>query len=205
MGSGVYAALRRISLTVVATTASTGAWAVEILDASVDKEDGVYHVIGNSLIDASPEFIYSILIDFDNFHKISNSITDTHVVESSVPGELLGYTRIEACVMFFCRTAERVERITASPSTVIEAEAIPDQGDFVIYHTRWALVPQGDVTRVTYKAEFQPDFWMPPLISTWAIKRKLVSSAENLGARIEYLAKNGLTLAQIQVPPPTDQ
>jgi len=172
--------------------------AVEILDASVDKKDGVYYVIGTSLIQASPEFVYATLMDFDNFHKISNGIVETHFVASEVPGEVLGYTRIEACVLFFCRSAEKLERIEVTPNTEIRTEILPEHSDFVINNARWKLVGQGDVTRLTYEAEFQPDFWMPPLISTWAIKRKLVGSAESLGLRIEYLARNGLTLAQIE-------
>ncbi len=56
------------------------------------------------------------------------------------------------------------------------------------------------MTRLTYEARFQPKFWLPPLISTWAIKRKLIDSAETIGLRIEYLAKHGLTLARIEEP-----
>ena len=176
------------------------AGAVEILDASVEKKDGVYHVLGSSLVEAPPEFIYATLIDFDNFHKISSGIAETRFVDSDTPGELLGYTRIEACVLFFCRSAEKLERVEATPHTEIRTESIPDKSDFKINNARWTLVPQGNVTRLVYEAEFQPDFWMPPLISTWAVKRKLVDSAETIGLRIEYLAKNGLTLAMIEEP-----
>ncbi len=174
--------------------------AVEILDASVEKKDGIYHVVGSSLILASPEFIYATLMDFDNFHKIAGGITETRFVESEIPGELLGYTRIESCVLFFCRKAEKLERIFATPHTEIRTESIPENSDFKINNTRWILSPEGEVTRLTYEARFQPKFWLPPLISTWAIKRKLIDSAETIGLRIEYLAKHGLTLARIEEP-----
>ena len=191
----------RFVLTLVAVLASGPSWSVEILDAEVEKEDGVYHVIGSSIVDASPEFIYATLIDFDNFHKISSGIPETHFVESDVPGEVLAYTRIEACVLWFCRSAEKLERIEATPFREIRTYSIPAGSDFELNNTRWTLEEHGDGTQLTYEAEFKPDFWMPPLISNWAIKRKLIESAENIGLRIEYLESNGITLRQIADPP----
>jgi hypothetical protein len=43
----------------------------------------------------------------------------------------------------------------------------------------------------------EPDFWMPPLISKWAIRYKLRKSAELIGMRIEYLEENGIALESI--------
>ncbi|MGI9342202.1 MAG: SRPBCC family protein [Gammaproteobacteria bacterium] len=191
----------RFILISLALLASAGATAVEILDAVVTKKDGRYHVHGVSRIDASPEFIFATLMDFDNFHKISGGIGETRFVPSDVPGELLGYTRIEACVLFFCRKAEKVERIEGVPNTEIRTEIIPERSDFRFYESRWTIEPTDDGTIVTHDAEFEPDFWMPPLISTWAIKRKLVKSAEGIGLNLEYLQANGLTLAMIREEP----
>lgn len=180
--------------------AAPAAHAVEILDAQVEKRGDRYHVFGSSLIQASPEFIYATLMDFDNFHKLAGGIKETRFVESEMPGEILGYTRIESCVLFFCRGADKLERIEAVPYSEIRAAAIPEESDFIINNSRWVLTRQGDATLLNYEAEFEPDFWLPPLISSWAIKRKLVASAESMGMRIEYLAQHGLTLGQIKDP-----
>lgn len=188
----------RFTFLSIALLASAGAAAVEILDTVVTKKDGRYRVHGVSLIDASPEFIYATLMDFDNFHKISGGISETRFVPSAVPGELLGYTRIEACVLFFCRKAEKVERIEGVPNAEIRTEIIPERSDFRFYESRWTITPTDNGTKVTHDAEFEPDFWMPPLISTWAIKRKLIESAEGIGLNLEYLQANGLTLALIR-------
>lgn len=187
-------------LTLVVSLGAVSASAVEILDASVAKRDGIYYVAGSSVVHAPAEFIFDTLIDFDNFHKIAGGITETRFVDGDVPGERLGYTRIESCVLFFCRSAEKLERIESAPHREIRTRAIPEASDFELNNARWTLVPEGEATRLTYEAEFRPKFWLPPLISTWAIKRKLVESAETIGLRIEYLHRNGLTLAQIREP-----
>jgi len=190
----------RYILILIALLASPDGLAVEILDAQVEKKGDRYHVAGSSLIQATPEFIYATLMDFDNFHKLAGGIKETRFVASETPGEILGYTHIESCVLFFCRGADKLERIEATPYSEIRAEAIPEESDFIFNNSRWILTRQGDATVLKYEAEFEPDFWLPPLISTWAIKKKLVDSAESIGRRIEYLEQNGLTLAQVKEP-----
>lgn len=175
-------------------------FAVEIIDATVEKDGDRYHVYGSSLIQASPEFVYDTLMDFDNFHKIAGGIKETRFVDGEHPDEIYGYTLIESCVLFYCRKAEKLEKIDATPHSEIRTRVIPDKSDFVINDSRWTISRQGDATLLKYESEFEPDFWLPPLISAWAIKRKLVNSAETIGMRIEYLAQQGLTLAQIRDP-----
>jgi len=184
----------------VAMLVAQAAGSVEVLEATVDKEDGIYRVFGESIVEAPPDFIYATLIDYDNFYKISSGIPETRFVESDDPDEVLAYTRVEACVMFFCRSAERLERIESTPYEEIHTTALPEQSDFDVYESHWKLSRHERGTRITYAAEFKPDFWMPPLISNWAIKRKLVESAESIGMRIEYLQNNGLQLSQIEAP-----
>jgi hypothetical protein len=178
--------------------ASAAAPAVEILDSSVQKKDGRYHVVGTSLLQARPEFVFATLMDYDNFHKLAGGIVETRFVTSDVPGEVLGYTRIESCVLFFCRSAEKIERIEATPHREIRTYTIPERSDFEVNDTRWILTPKGDFTELTYEAVFKPKFWIPPLIDTWAIKRKMLASAENIGMRIEFMAQRGLTLERVR-------
>ena len=187
-------------LTFLTALACVNAAAVEILEATVEKRDDVYYVVGTSIVQASPEFIFATLMDLDHFHKITNGIKDTHFVTSDQPDEVLAYTLIEACVLFFCRSAEKVDRIETNPYAEIRTYAIPERSDFTLHNARWILTPTDDGTQLTYEAEIEPDFWMPPLISEWAIKRKLLETGEQIGIRIEYLAQRGLTLAQVQEP-----
>lgn len=176
---------------------SATANSVEILSVKVESEGGHYRMLGESIIEAPPEFIFNTLMDYDNFHRLASGIAETHFVETDDPDKLLGYTRIDSCILFFCKSVEKVERIEATPFSEISTEVIPEQSDFVFNHSRWQLKASDSGTRVTYEAEMEPDFWMPPLITKWAIRYKLRKSAELIGLRIEYLEENGLTLDQI--------
>ena len=92
---------------------------------------------------------------------------------------------------------EKVETIHATAFREISTEAIPEQSDFIFNKSRWLLEGGDDGTHVTYEAEIEPDFWMPPLITKWAIQYKLRRSAELIGIRIEYLQENGITLEDV--------
>lgn len=170
---------------------------VEILSVEVDKSGKRYHMLGESIIQAPPEFIYTTLMDYDNFHRLAGGIAETRYLQSDDPDELLGYTRIDSCVLFFCKSVEKVERIEATEFSEISTEAIPEQSDFVFNESRWLMEESESGTLVTYEAEIEPDFWMPPLITKWAIHYKLRKSAELIGLRIEYLLENDIALEDI--------
>ena len=74
---------------------------VELIEVTVNIEDGQYRVFGQSHIDASPEFVYATLIDYDNFHKLADGIAETKFLPSDESGNMLAYSRFESCVLIF--------------------------------------------------------------------------------------------------------
>jgi len=192
--------LRNTLLSVVVCLISSwqSAHCVELVEVRVDVEDGRYHVFGQSRIDASPEFIYATLMDYDNFHKLAEGIADTGYLPPDESGRLLAYTQFKSCVLFFCKTIEKTERIEGNPHDSIHTQAIPELSDFIFNKSDWLIERVGDETILTYSAEFEPDFWIPPLIGPWAVRRKLIQTAELIGMRIEWMYERGLTLSQVQ-------
>ena len=174
------------------------AMATEILAVDVQVDGDVYRLHGESIINAPADFIFDILTDYDNFHRISRGIAETRFLEPGEDGTLFGYTRIDSCVWFFCRQFEKVEQIRTIAPTQITTEVIPDQSDFNINKTQWSLTSVEGGTLVKYDAEMDPDFWIPPLIGPWALKNKLQSSAEQIGVRIEYLLSTGRPLSSYE-------
>jgi len=174
------------------------AYCVEVVKVTVDLEDGRYRVFGQSRLDAPPEFVYAALIDYDNFYKLAGGIAATKYLPPDEAGHLLAYTRYESCILFFCKTIEKVERIDGTPNESILAVAIPARSDFVFNESRWLIKAADNATLLTYEAEFDPEFWIPPLIGPWAVRRKLIRSAEVIGMRIEWMHTHGLTLEQVR-------
>jgi len=183
-------------LATAALSISARATAVEVLSVDVKLDDDVYKLYGQSVIKAPADFIFRILMDYDNFHRITSGISESRLLDTEDDGALLGYTRVDSCVWIFCRQFEKVERIHATPTREIITEAIPEKSDFILNRTRWVLENMEGGTLVTYQAEIDPDFWIPPLIGPWALKKKLWISAEQIGERIEYLLASGRSLSE---------
>jgi hypothetical protein len=68
--------------------------------------------------------------------------------------------------------------------------ADPAASDFRHARELWQLQPHAGGTRLTYQAEFEPAFFVPPLIGPWLIKARLRSELEDIAARLEQLAAN---------------
>ncbi len=187
-----------MAVAIVLSGGANASRAVELQSLEVTTNDGTFEIRADSLLNASPEFIYSILLDYDNFHRLAGGISETRFLPPDEQGILMGYTRIDSCVWFFCRKIERVERIFTIPGQEISTAAIPEQSDFKIYQTRWIIEPAGPgATRLHFEATMKPDFWIPPLIGPWAIRRKLERTAERVGTRIEYLYANSLAITDL--------
>ena len=192
------------SIAIAISSLSAPAIATEVLTVEVEIDGDIYRLHGESIIHAPAEFIFDILIDYDNFHRIASGIAESRYLEPAEDGVLIGYTRIDSCVWFYCRKFEKVERIwTTAPSEIV-TEIIAEQSDFNINNTRWTLKDTENGTLLIYDAEMDPDFWVPPVIGPWAFKKKLRNSAESIGWRIEYLYESGQSLSEFGTEDPAD-
>jgi len=158
-----------------------------------------YVLRSESFIAAPPELIFDALLDYENFHRISGGIAETRYLEPDADGTPRAYTRVESCILFFCRSVEKVERVIVVSPNEIRLEVDPEQSDFDYNQARWLIHPQDDGTRLAYELEMEPGFWIPPLIGTWVIKQKLESTAMNIAGRLEYLARTGKSLADLDI------
>jgi len=183
--------LRTVLLAALLLLSGGRVTALDIREVRVDVREGRYFLHGESLIEAPARFIFQILMDYDNFHRITSGITETRFLPADENGRRLGYTRVDSCILFFCR------KILAATADRILTEAIPERSDFAYNRTQWLLEPVENGTLVTYDAEVEPDFWFPRLIGEWAIRRKLENSAREMGLRIEYLSATGQPLSAL--------
>lgn len=173
---------------------------MEIVGLQVQQHGRRFEVQAESLMSAPPAFIYAALADYDNFHRLSGGLAETRWLERPVDGRGLAYTRIDSCVLFFCKVIERVEQVVLEPGRAISTTIVPERSDFRVYSTRWTIEEAGGSTRLHFQATMEPDFWLPPVIGKWALRRKLETSARRIGERIERLHQEGRDLAELQLP-----
>lgn len=173
--------------------------AAEMTFIEMWEEGDRYHLRSESLIEAPPELVLSTLLDYENFYRISGGIKETRYVEPDTDGVPRAYTRVESCVLFFCRSIEKVERVIVVSSQEIVLDVDPEKSDFRYNHSRWLIKPNGKGTRLGYVMVMEPDFWIPPLIGPWAIKKKLASAAMTMAGRLEHMARTGKKLTDYNI------
>jgi hypothetical protein len=174
-----------LGVLLVAVTASTAT--IESID--VDHRGGIYSLHAETMLNASPEAIAAILLDYERFGRISSVYKEYGYLEPLPDGTPIVFTRMEGCLLFYCKSMTRVERLEAATSGHIRTVTLPDRSDFKHSISEWKLTAVASGTRMIYTLEMEPDFFVPPLIGPPLLKRTLRRGGGNAIDRIERLAQ----------------
>lgn len=167
----------------------SGADAAELRSVSVDRIDGRY--IMNSVVwfDVSREQIYATMLNWDLSTEFSSVVVESRNLEPDAEGRPQFYVRNEACVAFFCMSFERNGVVEHRPYREIRSRVYPERSDFHVSNERWTFREEDGGTIVVYDLEFEPKFFVPPVIGPYMIKRKMKSGGEDAIQRIEAVAR----------------
>ena len=161
----------------------------ELRDVQIELKDERYHLFSETYLDVSREALYEVLTDFEQFKKFTSAIVEARNTEPNEYGQPGFYTRMEGCVLLFCKSLIRNGYLILIPRLEITAISIPEESDFKYSRERWQLIDFEDGTIMIYDFEMEPAFWVPPVIGPFVIQRALRSGAERAVDRIEKLAK----------------
>jgi uncharacterized protein YndB with AHSA1/START domain len=156
----------------------------------ITHEDGRYHLVANSLLDAPPEALFAVLTDYDDdaFSRISEIYKESGYLPPDGDGTPLVYTVVEGCLLFYCRTMSRVERLEVDKPHLIRTTTLPERSDFKYSRSEWLLQPEQGGTRVIYRQDAEPDFPVPPFIGPRLIKSTLLKGGADAIDHLEELA-----------------
>jgi len=181
--------IRRICLLAAAVIVAVAtSHAADLREVIVEREKDYYHLDSQTYFDVSPEDMYKTLKNQDLFTKFTSAIVESKNVEPDEDGRPGFYSRMEGCVLYFCKSFVRNGHLELDPINEIVAISDPESSDFKLSRESWTFVAEGDGTLLTYKFEMVPDFWVPPVIGPYFIKRALRSGGEDAVDRIEAVA-----------------
>ncbi|HEX7062750.1 MAG TPA: SRPBCC family protein [Woeseiaceae bacterium] len=168
--------------------AAGGAAAADLREISVEYENDRYYLQSEVWFAAPREEIYRVLTDYDDYERISSAFVEAYDVAPDEQGRPRFFTRMEGCLLLFCRSVERFGYLLLQPREEIVAVTEPARSDFKFCRERWRLERDGEGTLLYYDFEMEPDFWVPPVIGPWIIKRTLAHDGMDAIGRIEALA-----------------
>ncbi len=157
---------------------------------SVDFENDRYHLESKAWFAASRDDLYRTLTNYDLFEKFTSAFVETRNLTPDDEGRPRFFTRLEGCVLFFCKSMRRSGHLELTPpSQIIAVTHADDSSDFSFSRERWVLEEDGDGTMMTYYFEMQPAFWVPPVVGPYMIKRTLREGGIDAVDRIEAVAR----------------
>jgi hypothetical protein len=193
-GTGRAAALERVVLASIFGLSLAFAGPVfpaEIQDLSLTRHHGRFELLAQAHLDAPVQGIYDVLTDYadDAFARISGIYEESGYAGRDADGTPLVYTFVRGCVLFFCHDMRRVSRLVVRPPNYIRTTALPERSDFKYSVSEWKLEPDGEGADVTYRLVMEPDFFVPPLIGPWVLKKRFREGGLHALERIERLAR----------------
>jgi hypothetical protein len=145
-----------------------------VLDAAASYDNGMYMLSIDARIDAPVELVYRLITDYDHLHAINPAIRESRVLRTFSQAKHRIRTVTRVCVLFYCRDVAQTQYMLQSPGYVIEADILPQDSDFRSGQGRWQLnAGAGNETLLHFRAEIAPDFFVPPLIGPWLIRREM--------------------------------
>lgn len=175
------------------------ACSAELREVVVERNDNHYQLNSSAWFNVSQDALYAVLTNHDLFTEFTSAIAESRNVEPDEEGRPRFYSRMEGCVLLWCKSFIRNGHLLLQPKVEIIAISDPEQSDFALSRERWQLVPEGEGTLLIYEFEMEPDFWVPPVVGPYFIVRSLRAGGEKAIDRIEALALNG-SLALSEIP-----
>ncbi len=165
-----------------------GTSAGQIYTALVTHQSGSYFVEVDALVSAPEPAVRHLLTDYAHLSRVNPAIESSEILLERRLGDYQVRTVTKACVWFYCKRIHQIQDVIESEDGTITAVVIPELSDFQHGYARVNLWQESNGTRVLIRSEVRPDFWIPPLIGPWLIKRKLRSEALETVRNLERVA-----------------
>ena len=161
----------------------SSAMALDIDDIGVTKKGRTYKVQITFDVAAPVDRVMAVLTDYRYPDRLNPEVTKREVI-SRQKGITRVRTEFNSCVFLFCKDIVLTQDVTVVAGT-IEATIVPDESDFRSGYLRW-LVSSSDNggSHIGFEAVMEPDFFIPPLIGGFFVRKRLrqeiLATAENL-------------------------
>ena len=155
----------------------------------ISENSGNYRIRMVMLIHAPARFVNRVLTDYKHIYRLNPAITESVILPSPHSGTVRVKTRMEGCIIFFCRNIDRLEEVREVNTGHLQAVIIPEQSDFTSGSADWHIQPVGDDSEIVYEAQVTPAFFIPPIIGSYFVKRTFAEAVITSFARLECIAR----------------
>lgn len=178
-----------IAVAALAAAWSQNAFAVEIERVSVVRKGPVYTSDATFVIDLPRDQVFLAFTAFQELATLNPAVTESRT-ETNQDDGLRVTTRIRDCIALFCKSVTLVEDVMLRGERSVHSIVVPGLSDFASGETNWEFRSIGSKTHVRYRSEMQPNFWLPPLLGSRALRKGLRRQIETTAGNLEATAPN---------------
>jgi len=131
--------------------------------------------------------VIEVITDYQNLTELNSLIKSSRLLPSPEQGIDRVELITEGCMLFFCKKIRRVEDVKVEEGLGITSVIIPSLSDFKSGDTQWTFTAQNQNTVVTFQASMVPDFWMPPFVGPYMLKKQLHKQLRYTANKINLL------------------
>lgn len=168
---------------------SAAAPAGEVLSVGVEQSGDRYVVEAEAHFDAPAQRLRALLTDYEHLDRLNDAIRHSEILAASGPHRHLVRSEARVCVGPLCKDIVQIQDVDVLPGGDILATLHPEGSDFSYGRAQWQFQPDRGGTRMRFRSEIEPAFWVPPFIGPWLIKRALEAEALKSVANLERLAE----------------
>jgi ribosome-associated toxin RatA of RatAB toxin-antitoxin module len=155
------------------------------IELQVNRSASVLQVHATIEAEAPAGLCFAVIADFDRLADFIPGLRSSRIV--SAPGQPLRLRQIGETTLGFSRYAIDVTlALETDPPREISFTRVA--GNLAVMDGRWQVT--GDAARCTvdYRADLQPEFWVPPILGTLLVRRQVQTQLEGLKTEIDRRA-----------------
>ncbi len=173
----------RTAVLLLALVGVSRAMALDIDDVHITKQGRAYQVQMTFGVAAPVNQVMAVLTDYGFPDRLNPKVTKKEVI-SRQRGITRVRTEIRSCVFIFCKDVGLTQDVTVVADT-IQADIVPDESDFRSGYFRWSVSSSDNGgSHIAFEAVMEPDFFIPPLIGGFIVRKSLrqeiLATAKNL-------------------------
>ncbi len=169
--------------------------AARVLSVTVHRHGSLFLIGMRLRVAAPPPAVFRALQDYAALPHDTPAVRSVRSVQLGPPGHVLLFTIVHVCVLFFCKTMQLEQRMTATPDAhggVLRSVLLTPGSDFSKGRGRWtvrACPVRKAQSCLEVRIGLVPAFWVPPLIGPWLIRRTMREQAQLAATGLQRLAR----------------
>ncbi|MCU0868203.1 MAG: SRPBCC family protein [Burkholderiales bacterium] len=156
------------------------------IDARVDREGDTWVVRATLQVAVPPAIAWAVLTDYEAMPRFLPDLTESRRIGTTPDGAVRLLQKGVMRFGPFAQAWEAERAVVLTPETLVTSHLLRGNMKRLDMSTRLGV--RDGATAIDYRADLQPDFWLPPLIGPAMMKRQIVAQFQALAAEMQRRA-----------------